>query len=87
MVYNRRDIDLEFFDQQNATSFIKRIQKSMKYNVHEDMNMLGQLIKKPTREELEARKQMLKNVNCHGNLCTATGIPSAALTVPSVMSD
>lgn len=61
----RRDIDFKFSSLENAFKFKEKIQSSARFYLHEGLNNLGQIIPKPSFEELERKKMELKRVNCN----------------------
>ncbi len=69
MVNSRRDIDFEFVDDLDAARFCKRIDCTARFYVHNGINVQGQVVIKPSIEELENKRNELKKINCGSSIC------------------
>lgn len=60
----RRDIDFEFSSIEDASRFSEKINSTARFYIHNGLNVLGEVVPKPTIEELRQKKEELKKINC-----------------------
>lgn len=67
----RRDIDFEFPEVAQASRFAAKINSSVRFSLHQGLNVAGQVIPRPTIEALHQRKNQLKKIHCGSDVCDA----------------
>lgn len=68
----RRDVDVEFPNPETAQRFSEKIRNSVRFYQHVGLNILGQIIPRPTFDELRQKKLELKKINCGSQSCDTT---------------
>jgi hypothetical protein len=63
----RRDIDFEFPSIEEASRFSEKINNTARFFIHSGLNVLGEIVPKPTIEELQQKREELKKINCGSN--------------------
>jgi hypothetical protein len=63
IVGERRDIDFEFSTRDLGDSFQSQL-LGTKYNVHQDLNIFGTLVAKPSIEKLRLKRERINHIKC-----------------------